>query len=174
MPVRWFYLLFSLPLFVCRRLAALPELSLSESSTWSWTFLLPFCAHELCFTPSCFATHRFSRKMLHQRTGRVQRHITEKIEGWKELCIQWNSSTWPLEDAAPCSTAVLRASVSWKYYSPKSTMQTFVENISWIFACILDPYTFPEKASRFFVATKCNTSKLIFLLFGGVARCFNK
>ena len=29
-------------------------------------------------------------------------------------------------------------------------MQTLVENISQIFACILDPYTFPEKASPFY------------------------
>ena len=35
--------------------------------------------------------------------------------------------------------------------SRKATMQTFPENISQNFACILDPKTFPEKASPFYV-----------------------
>ena len=39
----------------------------------------------------------------------------------------------------------------------KHWSKTFLE---W-FACILHPNTFPEKASPFFVATKCNTSKLV-------------
>ena len=55
----------------------------------------------------------------------------------------------------------------------KHCPKTFIE--------IFTPYTFSEKASPFFVATKCNTSKLVAykrLPFGGVIShldvCFSK